>query len=286
MIDPSSRELLDLTLARVTRLPVLLVITFRPEFPQNWSGQPHVTLLALNRLGQRDVMALVRELARNAALGSEVVEEIVQRTDGVPLFVEELTRAVLEGADQDNRIAAVLAASPLPSLAIPATLHASLIARLDRLGPAAKEVAQIGAVIGRGFSYELIQSVAQRPQQFLKHTASPRCACHRSLFQREELADLRPRGIDVWFRPTQSASRGSFAVRSELAKRGRRAVCRCRSNSSAASSPRRPCFRSRANGNVRPVPTKSIHSSYEMSCRSGTSCTESRSLARRQQPAT
>ena len=167
-VDPSSCELLDLTLARVTRLPVLLVITFRPEFPQNWSGQPHVTLLALNRLGQRDVMALVRELAGNATLGSEVVEEIVQRTDGVPLFVEELTRAVLEGADQDNRIAAVLAASPLPSLAIPATLHASLIARLDRLGPAAKEVAQIGAVIGRGFSYELIQPVAQRPQPDLE----------------------------------------------------------------------------------------------------------------------
>jgi predicted ATPase len=127
-----------------------------------------VTLLALNRLGHRDVMALVRELVGNAALGSEVVEEIVERTDGVPLFVEELTRAVLEGADQDNRIAAVLAASPLPSLAIPATLHASLIARLDRLGPAAKEVAQIGAVIGREFSYELIQPVAQRPQPDLE----------------------------------------------------------------------------------------------------------------------
>jgi predicted ATPase len=138
-IDPNSRELLDLTLDRVARLPVLIVVTLRPEFQQGWSGQPHVTLVALNRFGERDVTALVRELAGNAPLGSEIVAEIAARTDGVPLFVEELTRAVLEGADQDNRIAAVLAASPLPSLAIPATLHASLIARLDRLGPVAKE---------------------------------------------------------------------------------------------------------------------------------------------------
>jgi class 3 adenylate cyclase/predicted ATPase len=163
-VDPSSREWLGLTLGRVARLPVLLVVTFRPEFEQAWSGQPHVTLLALNRLGERDVTVLVRELAGNAALGGEIVEEIVERTDGVPLFVEELTRAVLERADQDNRVAAVLAASPLPNLAIPATLHASLIARLDRLGAVAKEVAQIGAVIGREFPYELIQPVAQRPE--------------------------------------------------------------------------------------------------------------------------
>jgi class 3 adenylate cyclase/predicted ATPase len=163
-IDPTSRELLDLTLERVRRLPVLLMVTFRPEFQQSWSGQPHVTLLALNRLAERDATALVRELAGNAPLGSEIIAEIAARTDGVPLFVEELTRAVLEGAGQGNRIAALLAASPLPSLAIPATLHASLMARLDRLGAAAKEVAQIGAVIGREFPYDLIQAVAQRPQ--------------------------------------------------------------------------------------------------------------------------
>src|SRR6516225_1909270 len=162
-VDPSSLELLDLALDRVARLPLLLMVTFRPELQQSWSGQPHVTLLALNRLGERDVTALVRELAGNAPLGGEIVAEIVERTDGVPLFVEELTRAVLERGDQDNRIAAVLAASPLPNLAIPATLHASLVARLDRLGPVAKEVAQIGAVIGREFPYELIEPVAQRP---------------------------------------------------------------------------------------------------------------------------
>jgi len=167
-VDPSSREWLDLTLDVVARLPVLLVVTFRPEFQQSWSGQSHVTLLALNRLGQTEVIALVRELAGNAPLGSEIVAEIAARTDGVPLFVEELTTAVLERAAQDNRIGALLAASPQPSLAIPATLHASLIARLDRLGPAAKEIAQIGAVIGREFSYELIQPVAQRPDPDLE----------------------------------------------------------------------------------------------------------------------
>jgi len=161
-IDPTTRELLDLTLERVRRLPVLLIVTFRPEFQHGWAGQAHVTMLALNRLGERDVTALVRGLAGNAPMGSDVVEEIVERTDGVPLFVEELTRAVLERADQDNPVAAVLSASSLPALAVPATLHASLIARLDRIGAAAKEVAQIGAVLGREFSYELIQAVAQR----------------------------------------------------------------------------------------------------------------------------
>jgi class 3 adenylate cyclase/predicted ATPase len=161
-IDPTSRELLDLTVDRVRRLPALLIITFRPEFQAPWGGQPHVTTLALNRLGERDVAALVQGLAGNAPLGSEVVAEIAERTDGVPLFVEELTKAVLERAGQDNRVAAVLSASPLPAMAVPSTLHASLIARLDRIGVAAKEVAQIGAALGREFSYELIESVAER----------------------------------------------------------------------------------------------------------------------------
>jgi class 3 adenylate cyclase/predicted ATPase len=163
-IDPTTRQLLELTLDRVAQLPMLLVVTFRPEFRQGWSGQPHVTLLTLNRLGETDVIALVGELAGNTPLGSEIVADIAGRTDGVPLFVEEVTREVLERAGRDNRIAAMLAASLQPSLAIPATLHASLVARLDRLGPTAKEVAQIGAVIGREFSYELIRRVARRPE--------------------------------------------------------------------------------------------------------------------------
>ena len=167
-IDPTSRELLDLTLDRVRRLPVLLVVTFRPEFEHAWSGQPHVMMLTLNRLGQHDGAALVERLAGNASLSHETIGEIVERADGVPLFVEELTKAVLESGDRDDRVDAVLAGSPLPSLAIPPTLHASLIARLDRLGPSAKEVAQIGAVIGRAFSFDLIEQVAQRPRAELR----------------------------------------------------------------------------------------------------------------------
>ena len=143
-VDPTSRELLDLTVDRARRLAVLLIVTFRPEFQQAWSGQTHVTVLGLNRLGERDVTALVRGLAGNTPLGSQIVEEIVERTDGVPLFIEELTKAVLETGDRT----AALTASPSVASAIPATLHASLIARLDRIGAAAKEVAQVRRGIG------------------------------------------------------------------------------------------------------------------------------------------
>ena len=162
--DPTTRELVDLTLERTRRLPVLLIVAFRPEFPQAWSGQPHVTTLVLNRLGERDGTALVEQLAGNTALPRETVDEIVERADGVPLFVEELTKAVLESGDRS----ATLAASPAPTRSIPAILHASLIARLDRLGPVAREVGQIGAVLGREFSYELIRPVAQRDDRELQ----------------------------------------------------------------------------------------------------------------------
>jgi class 3 adenylate cyclase/predicted ATPase len=167
-IDPTSRELMDLTVDRVRRLAVLLVITFRPEFQPAWSGLSHVTSLALNRLGERDGEVLVQQLAGNAGLTPAIVAEIVERTDGVPLFVEELTKAVLESAGQGDRIAAVLATTSLAALSVPATLHTSLMARLDRLGPVPKEVAQIGAVLGREFAYELIGQVAQRDERGLQ----------------------------------------------------------------------------------------------------------------------
>ena len=167
-IDPTSRELLDLTVDRVRRLPVLLVVTFRPEFQHAWGGQPHVTMLAPNRLGGRDGAALVERLAGNAGLPEKIVDEIVARADGVPLFVEELTKAVLETGDRDNRVAPVMATESLAALSVPATLQASLMARLDRLGPAPKDVAQIGAVLGREFAYELIEPVAQRDEMELQ----------------------------------------------------------------------------------------------------------------------
>jgi class 3 adenylate cyclase/tetratricopeptide (TPR) repeat protein len=167
-IDPTSRELLDLSVDRVRHLLVMLVITFRPEFQPPWSDRSYVMNLALNRLGERDGEALVRKLASNAALTAEIVAEIVERTDGVPLFVEELTKAVLESAGQSDQVAAVLGAASLAAHSVPATLHASLMARLDRLGPVPKETAQIGAVLGREFSYELIEPVMQRPETELQ----------------------------------------------------------------------------------------------------------------------
>ncbi|MGC2202537.1 MAG: AAA family ATPase, partial [Stellaceae bacterium] len=167
-IDPTSRELLDLTVDRVRRLPVMLMMTFRSEFQPPWGGRAHVTSLTLNRLGEREGEALVQKLAGNAALTADIVAEIVERTDGVPLFVEELTKAVLESAAPGDRVATVLGAASLAALSVPATLQASLIARLDRLGPAAKEVAQIGAVLGREFAHELIEPVAQRPEAELQ----------------------------------------------------------------------------------------------------------------------
>jgi len=115
--------------------------------------------MALNRLAGRDGALLVERLAGDAGFARPTVDEIVERADGVPLFVEELTKAVLESGDR----ALTLAASPSPVLSIPATLHASLIARLDRLGGAGKEIAQIGAVLGREFPYELIDTVSGWP---------------------------------------------------------------------------------------------------------------------------
>jgi class 3 adenylate cyclase/predicted ATPase len=154
-IDPTSRELLDLTVEKIAELPVLLVATYRPEFQPPWVGGSQVTVIALNRLGRNEGATLVHRLAGNlGALPPDVVDEIVERTDGVPLFVEELTKAVVEaGAD---RGCGSISAVPAASLAVPATLQASLLGRLDRLGPVAKNVAQAGAAIGRDFSHELL----------------------------------------------------------------------------------------------------------------------------------
>ena len=161
-IDPSSRELLDTTIERVARLPVLLVITFRSEFHPPWTGQAHVTTLNLSRLGRREGAALAGSVAGNNVLPEEIVEEIIERTDGIPLFVEELTKAVVEARVRDGDEASTLNRVPPSALAIPATLHASLMARLDRLGAVAREVAQIGAAIGREFSYEVLAPIAQK----------------------------------------------------------------------------------------------------------------------------
>jgi class 3 adenylate cyclase len=158
-IDPSTRELLDLVVERAQRLPVLALITSRPEFNPSWLGYTHVAALTLNRLGRPQGEELLHELTGAKTLPKEVREQILGKTDGVPLFVEELTKTVLESGVLADAGSHYELSGPLPPLAIPATLRDSLMARLDRLA-SAKEVAQIGAVIGREFSYELLAAVA------------------------------------------------------------------------------------------------------------------------------
>ena len=170
-IDPTSLEVLGRTVDRIKTLPALLIVTFRPEFNAPWVGQSHVTSLTLNRLGEREAAAIIARLVGNKALPADVMAEIVERTDGIPLFVEEMTKAVLE-AESEGAARRTVAAVPSPALAVPASLHASLMARLDRLGPA-KEVAQIGAAIGREFSHALLASVARKPEAELAIGARP-----------------------------------------------------------------------------------------------------------------
>jgi class 3 adenylate cyclase len=153
--DPTSLELYDLIIDRVPALPVLLIVTFRPEFAPPWIGRPHVTFCAPNRLSPRQRAEMIAGVTGGKTLPHEIVEQIVDRTDGVPLFVEELTKAVVES---DTLTDGALAGSGAV-LAIPASLQASLVARLDRLAPA-REVAQIGSALGRQFSHELIAAVA------------------------------------------------------------------------------------------------------------------------------
>jgi class 3 adenylate cyclase/predicted ATPase len=159
-IDPSSLEALSPTVERIRGIPMLLIVTSRPEFAPPWAGQAQVTRVVLNRLGEREVATIIRHLVGDKRLRADVMAEIVERTDGVPLFIEELTKAVLE-TDHSNAKTVLSGVGP-NALAVPATLHASLMARLDRLGSAAKEVAQVGAAIGREFSYELLAAVVQR----------------------------------------------------------------------------------------------------------------------------
>src|ERR1700736_6212633 len=157
--DPTSLELLTGTLEQVQRLPVLLLITARPEFTPPWPGHAHVTTVSLTRLSRHDGAALIDRVTAGKALPKDVMDQILARTDGVPLFVEELTKSVLETGLLQERDDHYVLSHPLPSMAIPTTLHASLMARLDRLAPV-REVAQIGAVVGREFSYELLSTVA------------------------------------------------------------------------------------------------------------------------------
>jgi predicted ATPase/class 3 adenylate cyclase len=166
-LDPTTRELFDLVVDRLQRLPVLLAATFRPELPPPWMGFPHVTLLTLNRLARHEAAALIDAVTGGRALPAVVAETILERTEGVPLFVEELTKAVLDsGLPRATEGGHELGSLP-PPLAIPSTLQDSLVARLDRLA-SAKPVAQVGAAIGREFSFKLLAAVADLGEEALE----------------------------------------------------------------------------------------------------------------------
>jgi hypothetical protein len=165
--DPTSLEAFGRAVDRIATLPALLLITFRPEFEPPWIGQPHVTVLTINRLTRHEVDAMIDRVIGNKQLPPNVRQDIIERTDGIPLFIEEMTKAVLE-AESHSEAERAAAAIPSAAVAVPATLHASLMARLDRLGGPAKEVAQIGATIGREHPHALLALVTRKPDAELE----------------------------------------------------------------------------------------------------------------------
>ena len=170
-IDPSTLELLNLLVEHSQSARLLLINTFRPDFEPPWSDQPHISLIKLKRLSRKESETLITKVAKGKGLPAEVLDQIMGRTDGVPLFVEELTKTVLESdllKDAGDRF---VLSGPLQPLAIPASLQDSLMARLDRLAPV-KEVAQLAATLGRTFSYELLAAVAQRAESALEDALS------------------------------------------------------------------------------------------------------------------
>jgi predicted ATPase len=178
--DPTSLELFSRVVDRIQTLRVLLIVTFRPEFVPPWIGQPHVTSMTVNRLTQREVSAMIDRVVGNKLIPASIRQEIIERTDGIPLFVEEMTKAVLE-AESEGEARQTAGAVPSSAMAVPASLQASLMARLDRLGPA-KELAQMGAAIGREFPHALLAAVVRKPEAELR-SALDRLIAAGLLFQ-------------------------------------------------------------------------------------------------------
>ena len=183
-VDPSTLELLSLLVDQGPTARILTLFTFRPDFSPPWTGRAHLTQLTVNRLPRRQAVEVIRQVAHGKVLPPEVVEQIVAKTDGVPLFVEELTKMVLESGLLQERDERYALTGPLHPLAIPATLHDSLMARLDRLA-AVKALAQLGATLGREFSYALLRAVAPWDEGIV----------HRGLHQLVEAEFLYQRGV-------------------------------------------------------------------------------------------
>ena len=166
-VDPSTLEWLSLLIDQIPTTRVLMLLTFRPDFQPPWAVRSHLTHLTLGRLSPRQTEGMIGQVVGGKPLPAEVIQQVVATTDGVPLFVEELTKMVVELGLVKEREGRYELTGPLPSLAIPATLHDSLMARLDRLG-SAKQVAQLGAVVGREFAYEVLQAVAPMEEAMLQ----------------------------------------------------------------------------------------------------------------------
>ena len=180
--DPTSLESLGRVVDRIRTLRVLLLVTLRPEFDAPWVGRPYVAALVINRLTEHEAGAMIDRIVGNRLLSASIREDIIERSDGIPLFVEEMTRAVLE-AGGETAAERAIAAVPSPALTVPASLYASLMARLDRLGGPAKELAQIAAAIGREFSHALLAAVVSQPEAELR-SALDRLIAAGLLFRR------------------------------------------------------------------------------------------------------
>ena len=218
--DPTSLEVFGRVVDRVRSLRVLLIVTFRPDFDPPWVGRAYVTFLAINRLGEREILAMIEGVIGNKPLPANIRQDIIERTDGIPLFVEEMTKAVLE-AESQGAVEHLAAAVPSSALAVPASLQASLMARLDRLGPA-KEVAQIGAAIGREFSHALLAAVVRKPETDINS------ALDRLIARRFAVPAGRTAACDLPVQARPGAGRG---LRHAAARAATRASCSHRRNS-------------------------------------------------------
>jgi predicted ATPase/class 3 adenylate cyclase len=165
-VDPSSIELMNSAILRVANLPVMIIVTHRPEFPPPWLDLGHATVLKLNQLGRSQVLELIHKAAGGKTLPEAIIEQIASKSQGVPLFIEEITRSILESGDLEEYRDRYVLRQSIREFTIPSTLQDSLIARLDRLG-SAKDVVLTASIIGREFSYELIEAVSSISQAML-----------------------------------------------------------------------------------------------------------------------
>jgi class 3 adenylate cyclase/predicted ATPase len=186
-IDPTTLELINRTVRSIKTAPVLFLLTFRPDFVPPWLDQPQVTMLRIEKLNRDQAGSMILDVTGGKQIPDEVYDQLISKTDGVPLFLEELTKAVLESGLLRDTGDRYVIDSPLPPFAIPTTLHDSLMARLDRFAPI-KEIAQIGAVLGREFSYRLIAAVARTSTAFLQ-AALAQLAAAELIFERGEQPD-------------------------------------------------------------------------------------------------